>query len=131
GSIQSLYGEASQTDGSRSVTKRQWLGTLTADWYPQAVWSPFLLATAETSLEKRLASRYNIGVGVKFTTLRTERAESSLSVALLDERVRRIGADAEGTRLTRWSTRFRAKYAFNDRTRLSHTTFWKPSASAI
>lgn len=131
GSIQALYGEASQTDGSRSVTKRLWLGTLTADWRPHAIWSPFLLATAETSLEKRLASRYNLGAGVKYTALRTERAESSLSVALLDERVRRMGADGDGTRLTRWSTRFRARYDFNDRSRISHTTFWKPSASAI
>jgi hypothetical protein len=131
GSLQVLYGEASLADGGRAVVKRLWLGAVTADWRPHAIWSPFLLATAETSLEKRIASRYNVGVGVKYTALRTEQAELSLSAALLDERVLRIGSEAVSTRLTRWSTRARARYAFDDRTRLTHVTFWRPSATAF
>ncbi len=131
GNVQALYGEASLADSGRAVVKRLWLGAITADWRPHAIWSPFVLLTAETSLEKRIASRYNAGVGVKYTALRTAQADVSLSVALLDERVRRIGIDVPSTRLTRWSTRARGSYAFNDRTRLSHTTFWRPSASAL
>ena len=130
GSLQTLYGEASLDAGDRAVIKRLWLGAVTADWHPEARWSPFLLATVETNLEKRIASRYNAGLGVKYTALRDEHRELSLSVALLDERVRRLGDD-DGSRLTRWSTRLRGRYAFNDRATLSHITFWRPSASAI
>ncbi len=129
--LQTLYGEASLDDGDRVVIKRLWLGTLTADWKPQARWSPFLLGTVETNLEKRIALRLNSGAGVKYTALRSERSDLSVSVALLDERVRPDEAGAATTRLTRWSTRFRVRHAFDERTRISHVTFWRPSATAI
>ena len=131
GSLQGLYGEASVADGDREVIKRLWLGSVNADWHPRARWSPFLLATLETNLEKRVASRYNAGLGVKYTAYREEQAELSVSVALLDERVRALGAGAPVTRLTRWSTRLRVRHPLGERTRLSHVTFWRPSASAI
>ena len=131
GTLQGLYGEASTADADRRVVKRLWLGALTADWHPRARWSPFLLATVETNLEKRLAGRYNAGLGVKYTAWRTATDEGSLSVALLDERIRPLGPDRPTTRLTRWSTRLRLRHAFTDRTRLSHITFWRPSARAI
>ncbi len=130
-SLQTLYGEASLVDEPRRVVKRLWLGSITADWRPEARWSPFLLATLESSLEKRLARRYNTGVGVKYTALRTEDHEVSVSVALLDERVTPDAADAVTSRLTRWSSRLRIRRNFSDRTRLSHITFWRPSAAAI
>jgi hypothetical protein len=129
--VQSLYGEASVPDIGRRVIKRLWLGSLTGDWRPQSRWSPFVLATVETNLEKRLASRYNAGAGVKYTALLTPTAEASLSVALLDERIRPLSGPLGDSRLTRWSTRLRLRRAFTDRTRLSHVTFWRPSASAI
>ncbi len=130
-SLQTLYGEASLADGNRLVVKRLWLGSLTADWRPNSVWSPFVLATVETNLEKRIASRYNAGAGVKYTVISTDRTDLSLSAALLDERVRIDREGATVTRLTRWSTRFRVRHQFDDRTRFSHTTFWRPSATAI
>ncbi len=130
-SLQTLYGEASLDDGARRVIKRIWLGALTADWRPQSRWSPFVLATVETNLEKRIASRYNAGAGVKYTARRTERTEVSLSVALLDERITPDSLGAVSSRLTRWSTRFRLRHAFDDRTRFSHVVFWRPSATAI
>jgi len=129
--LQSLYGEASLDDGARRVIKRLWLGSFTADWRPQARWSPFVLATVENNLEKRIASRYNAGLGVKYTARRTERTDVSLSVALLDERVTPDSVGAVSSRLTRWSTRFRVRHAFDDRTRFSHIVFWRPSATAI
>lgn len=129
--LQTLYGEASLDDGARRVIKRIWLGSLTADWRPKNPWSPFVLATVETNLEKRIASRYNAGVGVKYTARRTARTNVSLSVALLDERVTPDSLGAAPSRLTRWSTRFRLRHAFDDRTRFSHVVFWRPSATAI
>jgi hypothetical protein len=131
GALQGLYGDASSRDGVREVTKRLWLGSLNADWRPHARWSPFLLATLETNLEKRLAARYNVGLGVKYTAWRTTTDEGSLSVALLDERIDPLAATAPTTRLTRWSTRLRVRHAFSERTRLSHITFWRPSVRSV
>jgi len=131
GALQTLYGEASIAGGDRTVIKRLWLGSVNADWHPRARWSPFVLATLETNLEKRVASRYNAGAGVKYTVSRAEEAELSLSVALLDERVRALGPEAAASRLTRWSTRLRVRQPLGERARLSHVTFWRPSATAI
>jgi hypothetical protein len=132
GSLQSLYGEASTSGVERAVVKRLWLGSLNADWHPRARWSPFLLATVETNLEKRLASRYNAGIGVKYTAIGTDASDLSVSVALLDERIRTLDGDGVGSRrLTRWSTRLRLRHAFDGRTRLSHVTFWRPAATNI
>lgn len=130
-SLQMLYGEASLADGARQVIKRIWLGSVTADWRPRSQWSPFVLATLETNLKKRVASRYNAGVGVKYTARRTERTDVSISVALLDERITPDGIGAESSRLTRWSTRFRVRHALTERARVSHIVFWRPSATAI
>jgi hypothetical protein len=133
--LQTLYGDASLDESPREVVKRIWLGSLTADLKPHAPWSPFLLATVETNLEKRLASRYNAGLGVKYTARRTATTDISLSVALLDEQIRpmanRSGPHAEASRLTRWSTRLRVRHAFTDRTRVSNVVFWRPSATDI
>ncbi len=131
GALQALYGEASLGGGERTVIKRLWLGAVNADWHPQARWSPFLLATVETNFEKRIASRYNAGLGVKYTAYRAEQTELSLSVALLDERIRSLGVSAASSRLTRWSTRLRVRQPLGERARLSHVTFWRPSATAI
>ncbi len=131
GSLQTLYGEASLDGGERTVIKRLWLGSLTADWRPDNTWSPFVLATVESNFEKRILSRFNTGVGIKLTAIRTESQDLSISVALLDERVRPDTPDARSTRLTRWSNRFRFRRTFDNRTRVSNVTFWRPSATAI
>ncbi len=131
GSLQTLYGEASTPGGDRAVTRRLWLGSLAMDWHPRARWSPFLLATVETNLEKRLAHRYNAGAGVKYTAWQRGESEASLSLALLDERIDPLGTDRPSTRLTRWSARLRLRRALGERSRVSHVTFWRPSARAI
>ena len=132
GSVQALYGDTEREDGQREVTKRLWLGTLSVDYRPAARVSPFVFGTAESSLEKQLAARYSVGVGAKRTFVRTARSDASLSLALLDERtVPRDDAPAPGsTRLTRWSLRARVRHAFDDRLRVSHVTYWMPSAAA-
>lgn len=131
GALQALYGEASLGGSERTVIKRLWLGAVNADWRPQARWSPFLLATLETNLEKRIASRYNAGAGVKYAAYRAEQAELSLSVALLAERIRSLDATAAASRLTRWSTRLRVSQPLGEKAHLTHVTFWRPSATAI
>ncbi len=133
--LQTLYGDASLDSSPRQVVKRLWLGSLTADLKPHARWSPFLLATVETNLEKRIASRYNAGLGVKYTARRTSATDLSLSVALLDEQIRSMrpgdSVPERTSRLTRWSTRLRVRHALSERTRVSNVVFWRPSATAL
>jgi hypothetical protein len=126
--LQALYGDASVDAEPRRVTKRLWLGTLTADYRPLAQTSPFVFATVESSFEKRIAVRYSAGVGAKQTFVRSARSETSLSLGVLDERtVPRDSTVALPTeRVTRWSLRGRVRHAFDDRVRVSHVTFWQP-----
>lgn len=128
--VQILYGD-SEVDGERrEVTKRLWLASLSLDYKPGGRTSPFVLGTVESNLEKQLAARYSLSAGVKQTFVSTERAEASLSVALLDERTvpRFTAPDVDPTRLTRWSFRARMRRAFDEKLRISHVTFWQPSA---
>lgn len=130
-SAQGLYGDASFDDGQRQVTRRLALGTLAADWRPYARLSPFILATVERNLEKRLRGRYNVGLGGKLTILDSPASEVSVSVALLDERIDPQDGDQPTTRLTRWSNRLRLRRQLNDRVRVSNVTFWRPALISI
>jgi hypothetical protein len=128
GDLQTIYGDAAVGREPRQVTKRLWLGTATLDYRPLGRTSPFVFATAESNYEKRIAARYSAGVGAKQTFVRTERTETSLSLALLDEQTvpRDSVVTLATTRVARWSWRARARHAFDDRVRVSHVTFWRP-----
>lgn len=130
--LQTLYGESSVEGQDPQVVKRLWLGALTFDWRPHARLSPFMFGSVESNLEKRIAQRYSLGIGAKQTFLSTETTETSLSVALLEERTvpRAEAPDPSAVRLERWSLRGRVRHAFNDRVRASHVTFWKPEVRA-
>lgn len=127
-----IYGDSEIEDSGRQVVKRALLGSLTADYRPNGTLSPFVYVTVETNLEKKIDTRYSIGVGAKQTFLKSKETESSLSVALLDELTVPRPTTAEpipSTRLTRWSLRGRVRHRFDDRLRMTHMTFWQPSAS--
>ena len=127
--MQTSYGEASTETEARQVFKRIWLGNLSADLQPYAPVSPFVFVTLESNLEKRIQGRYSAGAGAKQTLLRTERSEASLSAGLLGEQLV-PRADAAGVvndrALTRWSFRGKLRHMIGDRTRILHTTFWRP-----
>lgn len=126
-----IYGDAEIGSSDRKVVKRAILGTVSADYRPQGTLSPFVYVTVETNLEKKIDTRYSVGIGAKQTFVKTKETESSLSVALLDELTVPRPATAEpipSTRLTRWSLRGRLRHRFDDRLRMTHATFWQPSA---
>lgn len=127
-----VYGESETAAAERYVTKRALLGTFSADYRPKGMLSPFITVTLESNLEKKIDTRYSIGVGANRTLIRTPRTQSSLSVALMDEQtVPLVAATAEptpSTQITRWSVRGRFNHAFDDRLRMSHTTFYQPNA---
>ena len=132
--VQGLYGDAAIGESARAVTKRLWLAIASVDLRPFAPLSPFVFGSAESNFEKRIARRYSIGAGAKQTFVRTDRTESSLSLALLDEHTvprEPVAAGSGAQRLTRWSLRGRVRHAFDDRLRFSHVTFWRPSVRTV
>lgn len=132
-SLQMLYGDATQEDGPRRVTKRLWLGATSLEFQPAGQVSPFLTATIESNLEKRIATRTSLGTGAKHTFVRSRRNEASLSAALLDERTVALAApgaaedaDPTFTRVTRWSARARVQHGLDQRLKVTHVTSWRP-----
>lgn len=130
---QFTYGEAETAEQRQYVAKRSWRTGATADYRPFARVSPFVLASIESSLEKRIDRRYSGGGGAKLLLLRNVRTVSDLSLALLSERS--TLRDAAGLRieetLARYSTRFRLDHKVGERVTLSHETSYRPEVRAI
>ncbi|HVB30048.1 MAG TPA: DUF481 domain-containing protein [Gemmatimonadaceae bacterium] len=129
--LQTLYGEASLGTGPRTVTKRTWMGTLTANAQPLAPVSTFVTTTFESSLEKRIAARYSFGAGAKWNVVRRHDTDASLSLSLSAERTKAQDSTVHlpDERLARWSWLAKLHHAFDDRVDISHSTSWQPSAS--
>ena len=130
GSVRFTYGESSDENDDAFVSKRSWIGTLNYDHRPFARYSTFLISTLETSLEKRIDFRYDVGVGEKLTFVRTQTTRADVSVALLGERTYLPDTSPDDTEtLLRWSVRGRYRRQMNDRVRVSHETFYAPVAN--
>ncbi len=130
--VKFTYGETSR-DGDRQVHQRWWLATLNLDAFPHDKWSPFMLGTFESSLERRLLERWNGGLGAKYTPLDNERTKWNVSLALLAER--RIQLDAESRRnvdgLARYSARMRAQHQLNGKAMLQLESFFQPEVGQL
>ncbi|HUF27210.1 MAG TPA: DUF481 domain-containing protein [Gemmatimonadaceae bacterium] len=129
------YGESSTEDEPRSVHRRSWLGSINLDYRPFAAQVPFLLATVESSLEKRIDIRYSGGAGHKMNLVRTDRSTVDMSVALLAERTithATTAAPAAGAEtLARWSARFRAQHDFTENVTFRSETFYRPAVAEL
>ena len=131
GEVRFNYGEMDDETRGRHVSRRSWIGSANLDWRPFAPNSQFVLATVESSLEKRIDLRYSGGVGHKVLLVRGERSSVDVSLALLAERtITREDADVAPVPdelLARWSARFRARHDFSDRTSFRSETFYRPA----
>jgi hypothetical protein len=127
------YGEASDPDGESFVNKRSWAAGATYDHRPYARWSPFALGRVESSYEKRIELRYNVGAGAKLRLLVNERSRADVSVALLAERTNPADVVSEKPELlARWSARARASRSFGDgRISLGSESSWRPRVERI
>ncbi len=128
-SMRFAYADAAVRGEDREVTKRSWIAALSADHRPYARYTPFLFGSVESSFEKRITRRYSAGLGGKLTFARTPRTETSVSLALVGERTNAaatIAPSGDGT-LARWSSRFKARHAFDDRLSFTHETYYRPS----
>ncbi len=130
GNVRFSYGESSDEDDDSFVSKRAWLGTLSYDHHPFGRYSTFLISTFETSLEKRIDFRFDLGIGEKLTFVRTETTRADISLALLGERTWFPPSATDETQsLLRWSARGRYRRQMSDRVRVSHETFYRPVAN--
>ncbi len=144
--VQGSYGDSRRTDSPiRDVVVRTSSGRASLDIRPHDRITPFGFLSAASSLQQRFARRLNAGVGVKYTFWRPDSAragfaeDASLSFALLAEDTRPLASsivsggtsrDASGTR-ARWSVRARFRRLLTPRLRLSHVTFYQPTAGDL
>lgn len=131
--VQALYGEASVNPAPRAVTKRLWMGTLTANFRPMARVSGFLTSSYQSNLEKRIASRYAVGAGAKWNIHQSATTDAGLSLSLSGEHTAPM--DSTVVFPDQWIARFSwaatFHHSFDDRVRLSHSTSWQPAAHAV
>lgn len=123
------YADDRQDEEPRRVTARSAQASSGLDFRPFERYSPFLLASAESNLQQRIALRVNIGAGAKLTLMHKNRDDPSVSLALLDERTRAL-PDRDVVALqtrTRWSLRARYRRQLTPDLYISHVTFYQPA----
>lgn len=126
------YGSTTR-EGERALTQRSWLTTFSLDGWPLARHSPFALALAESSFERRIRFRVSAGLGHKLTFARSEHGQGSLSLALIGERTTAPDSlDVLATeRLVRWSARLRFRHRIGDRGESVLESFFRPTVKAF
>ena len=119
-----LRGRSGTDDGVRVA--ESYLASLRADAFPEARWSPFVFASAERDRFKALDLRTNAGGGAKYTFLRAEDTEVSLSLAVLhsrdDFRLADVPTETDG----RLSLRFKGTHELREGVRVENVTFYQP-----
>jgi len=92
-----------------------------------------MLASIESSLEKRIVRRYSGGGGVKLVFVKREGTSSDVSLALLAERTVTAPSDTERVEklYARYSARYRLERKVDDRVTFSLLTFYRPEFSAL
>lgn len=130
GELRADYAETSVDSGGSTVSRRAWLASTGVDFAPFSKVSPFLLGSAESSLQARIHRRYSGGFGGKLTYIQTDDTKLSTSLALLWERTEVMDGNSNpnlaGSRL-RWSFRLKGSRKLDDRIHFSHETFYQPS----
>jgi len=127
-----IYGET-RVDGIPSVNKRSWGASLNADLHPFARLTPFMLASVESSLEKRIVRRYSGGGGAKLVFVKRDGLSSDLSLALLAERSVTAPSDTGQVEqvYARYSARYRLERKVDDRVTVALLTFYRPEFRAL
>ena len=117
-------GRSGSDDGERVA--ESYMASLKADAFPEARVSPFLFGSAERDRFKQLDLRTNAGGGAKYTFLREEDSEVSLSLAVLhsreDLRIDSIPTTTDG----RLSLRFKGAHQLREGVRVENVSFYEP-----
>lgn len=132
GEAHGTYAQTATDTGASIVSARSWLVSMGATFQPFARWSPFLLTSAEASLEQHIDRRYSAGLGAKYTLERSDSTQVDFSVAALGEYTRPLEGAADtmraGSRL-RLSARSRFQRKIGDRMHFTQESWYQPSAS--
>ncbi|HUF13309.1 MAG TPA: DUF481 domain-containing protein [Longimicrobiales bacterium] len=119
-----LRGRSGADEGVRVA--ESYMASLRADGRPEARVSPFLFGSAERDRFKLLDLRTNAGGGVKYTFLRAEDTEVSLSLAVLHNREDFRIADAPTQTDGRLSWRFKGAHELREGVRVENVSFYQP-----
>ncbi|MGH7635162.1 MAG: DUF481 domain-containing protein, partial [Gemmatimonadaceae bacterium] len=134
GELHADYAETATDSGSSAVSRRAWLVSVGADWTPYAHLSPFVLGSAQSSLQQRIARRYSAGAGGTLSLVQKPDAALSTSLALLWEHTTPTVPDStttlDGSRL-RWSFRLKVSRTLDERVHFTHVSFYQPSVKAM
>ncbi len=121
------YGESEDDQRVKFVNARGWAVNLSVDGTPNGRVSPFVSASTEASLEKRIASRSSGGVGAKWVFAKSNTGSANISAAILGERTVALSDTAvSATSVARWSWRVKMVQRIDDRLSLSHVTYYGP-----
>lgn len=123
------YGRSEGEDVAQNLR-----GDAIVDLWPEAGWSPFVFATAESDPFKKLDARLNGGSGVKRTFWQEEWSEVSVSGAVLYSYENLEVADSLGdgvSQTARWSWRGRARKEFGEGRRVEQIVFYQPEWDAF
>lgn len=117
-------GRSGTDDGVRVA--ESYMASLRADAFPLERWSPFVFASAERDRFRQLDLRTNAGGGIKYTFLREEDTEVSLSLAALHNR-EDFRIPDEPTRTDgRLSWRFKGTHDLREGVRVQNVSFYQP-----
>jgi len=126
-----VYGESEDGEGIPLVSKRTWDIELNTDYEPNQPLRTYLVASWASSYEKRYDSRWNVGVGGKYSLSqeRGRKVEFSFAVELEktspSERAKRRDGDDDVR--GRWSTTVNIdRNLIEDRLQFTSKTDWKP-----
>jgi hypothetical protein len=134
GELRADYAETSVDSGGSTVSRRAWLASTGVDLAPFSRVSPFLLGSAESSLQQRISRRYSAGFGGKLTYIQSDDTKLSTSLAVLWERTKVMDGNTNpdlATSRLRWSFRLKGSHKLDDRIRFSHETFYQPSVKEM
>lgn len=128
--FQLSYGDDRTEEDDRRVTARAVKGSLGLDLTPFARYSPFWFGSMESSLQQRVARRFDSGLGGKVTFVRTDATAVDVSLAVLIERTVPLAIDT--LRVTpatqaRWSLRLRTRRHLTSTLSIHHVTFYQPA----
>jgi hypothetical protein len=129
-SFQLSYGDDRTEDNDRRVTARATKVSLGLDLTPFARYSPFWFGSVGSSLQQRVARRFDTSLGDKVTFVRTDATTIDVSLAVLLERTRPLAIDTPVLPLTtraRWSLRVRARRHLTPSLGIRHVTFYQPA----
>lgn len=124
------YADSREEDGRRHITARSPRASMGIDYRPYGRLSPFWFGAVESSLQQRVASRWETGAGAKLTLQRKGDDDVSVSLAVLMDRTRALDpepfTDGVITR-DRWSLRARVRRQLTESVHLSHVTLYQPA----